>query len=66
VKKNTTITFRRFWRGRQPGQVLDTLDYSVAELLVTRGIAAWGASPAESAETAEAPAPRRRARKGGG
>jgi hypothetical protein len=42
VKKDATVTFRRYWRGRQPGQVVATLDYGVAELLVTRGIAAWG------------------------
>lgn len=41
---NNTIRFRQHWRGREPGQTTDALDYGVAQLLVQRGIAEFVAN----------------------
>lgn len=38
---NQPVEFLRYWRGRQPGTVTDSLDYGVAQQLVQRGFAQW-------------------------
>lgn len=45
MTKAQKIKFKQQWRGREPGQVDDALDYGVQQMLVQRGIAEWYTPP---------------------